>query len=62
VRSGIIGAFEQESGKQVELVFYEQAEHPHKVNAAPETGQPPDFVFGLDASFFSGHGPTRIGS
>ncbi len=42
-----IAAFEQGSGKQVELVFYEQAELPDKIEAALEAGQPPDFAFGI---------------
>ena len=41
-----IAAFEQGSGKQIELVFYEQAELPEKLKAALEAGQPPDFAFG----------------
>ena len=41
-----IAAFEQGSGKQVELVFYEQAELPEKLKTALEAGQPPDFAFG----------------
>jgi multiple sugar transport system substrate-binding protein len=47
-------AFEQETGKQVELVQYSQAELPDKIEAALQAGQPPDFVFGLDATFSSG--------
>ena len=43
----IIEAFEQESGKQVELVFHEQDELPTKIAAALEAGRPPDFAFGL---------------
>jgi multiple sugar transport system substrate-binding protein len=50
----IVNAFEQRTGKQVELVFYEQAEHPHKVNGALGTGQPPDFLFGMDTTFSYG--------
>ena len=42
----IIAAFEQDSGKHVELVFYEQAELPEKLKAALEAGRPPDFAFG----------------
>jgi multiple sugar transport system substrate-binding protein len=42
----IIAAFEQESGKQVELVFPEEEEFPSKVLAAVAAGQPPDFAFG----------------
>jgi ABC-type glycerol-3-phosphate transport system substrate-binding protein len=36
----IIAAFEQESGKQVELVFYPQEELPEKILATFEAGQP----------------------
>jgi multiple sugar transport system substrate-binding protein len=42
-----IAAFEQHSGKQVELVFYSDAELPERVAAALEGRQPPDFVFGF---------------
>ena len=50
----IIEAFEEGPGKQVELVQYSQAELPDKIEAALEAGQPPDFVFGFDATFSSG--------
>ena len=43
----IVAAFEQESGKQVELVFQQQAELPQKILTALDAGHPPDFVFGL---------------
>jgi hypothetical protein len=48
----IIAAFEQESGKQVELVIRPMEELPDKIAAALEVGQPPDFAFGfwLDTS------------
>jgi multiple sugar transport system substrate-binding protein len=48
----IIAAFEQESGKQVELVIRPMEELPDKIAAALEGGQPPDFAFGfwLDTS------------
>jgi multiple sugar transport system substrate-binding protein len=42
-----IAAFEQETDKDVELVLYPQPELTGKVQAAIETGQPPDFLFGL---------------
>jgi multiple sugar transport system substrate-binding protein len=42
-----IAAFEHKTGKQVELVFHDQADLPDKVQAAIEAGQPPDFLFGL---------------
>jgi multiple sugar transport system substrate-binding protein len=37
----IIATFEQDTGKQVELVFYPQAELPDKIKAALGIGQPP---------------------
>ena len=43
----IIEAFEQKSGKQVELVFQEQDDFPAKVEAALAAGRPPDFAFGF---------------
>jgi hypothetical protein len=43
-----IAAFEQKTGKHVELVFHDQADLPDKAQAAIEAGQPPDFLFGLD--------------
>jgi multiple sugar transport system substrate-binding protein len=42
-----VAAFEQDTGTQVELVFYSQAELPGKIVAAIEAGQPPDFAFGF---------------
>jgi multiple sugar transport system substrate-binding protein len=42
-----VAAFEQETGKQVELVFHPQAGLPARTVAAVEAGTPPDFVFGL---------------
>src|SRR5262245_19043964 len=42
-----VAAFEQGSGKRVELVFYEQAELPERLKAALETDRPPDFAFGI---------------
>jgi multiple sugar transport system substrate-binding protein len=46
----IIAAFEQSSGKQVELTFYEDAELLHKLGAALEAGRPPGFAFGVELS------------
>jgi multiple sugar transport system substrate-binding protein len=43
----IIATFEQDRGKQVELVFYPQAKLPGQIEAALEVGQPPDFAYGL---------------
>jgi multiple sugar transport system substrate-binding protein len=42
----MVAAFGQGSGKQVDLVFYEQAELPQKIEAALTAGQPPDLAFG----------------
>jgi multiple sugar transport system substrate-binding protein len=42
-----IAAFEQETGKDVELVLHPQEELTDRVQAAIEAGQPPDFLFGL---------------
>jgi multiple sugar transport system substrate-binding protein len=44
----VIAAFEQESGKQVELVLYPQEDLPGEIAAALEEGRPPDFAFGID--------------
>jgi multiple sugar transport system substrate-binding protein len=48
----IIAAFEQQTGKQVELVFRRMEELADRIPAALEVGQPPDFAFGfwLDTS------------
>ena len=45
----IIAAFEQETGKQVELVQYAQDEMFGKVQAALAAGQRPDFLFGTNS-------------
>jgi ABC-type glycerol-3-phosphate transport system substrate-binding protein len=50
----IIAAFEQDTGKQVELVFYAEDELPNKIVATFEVGQPPDFAFGLLLGTFIG--------
>ena len=43
----VIAAFEQDTGKQVELVLsYSLDELPGKLEAALKAGQPPDFAFG----------------
>ena len=42
----IIAAFEQKTGKQVELTFHPLDEHPDKITAALAAGRPPDFAFG----------------
>jgi ABC-type glycerol-3-phosphate transport system substrate-binding protein len=43
----IVAAFEQETGKQVELVFHPESEHGEAIAAALDAGQPPDFAHGL---------------
>jgi multiple sugar transport system substrate-binding protein len=50
----IIAAFEQDSGKEVELTFFSLDEHPDKITAALEAGQPPDFAFGGRLSDYVG--------
>ena len=42
----IIAAFEQKTGKPVELAFYPPAELPDKIVAALDAGRPPDFAYG----------------
>jgi multiple sugar transport system substrate-binding protein len=42
-----IAAFEQKSGRHVELDFQQQTELPDKVQAALASGAPPDFAFGM---------------
>jgi multiple sugar transport system substrate-binding protein len=42
----IVSAFEQETGKQVELAFYAQRELGPEIKAALQAGQPPNFSFG----------------
>jgi multiple sugar transport system substrate-binding protein len=41
-----VAAFEQKTGKQVELSLHEQAELPDELQAALKAGQPPDLAFG----------------
>jgi multiple sugar transport system substrate-binding protein len=50
----IIAAFEQETGKQVELDQPSINDTRTKAQAAVEAGQPPDFLFGFDTSFSYG--------
>jgi multiple sugar transport system substrate-binding protein len=42
-----IAAFEQETGKQVEVTLLPREEQPPKIEAALEAGRPPDFAFGF---------------
>jgi multiple sugar transport system substrate-binding protein len=46
----IVAAFEQDSGKDVEIVFHPKEEHPGRIASALEVGQPPDFAFGYDVT------------
>jgi multiple sugar transport system substrate-binding protein len=41
----IVATFEQDTGKQIELVFQPESEHGQAIAAALEAGQPPDFAF-----------------
>jgi multiple sugar transport system substrate-binding protein len=50
----IIAAFEQETGKKVELVFHPESEHPEAIAAALKAGQPPDFAFGYFLDYHIG--------
>jgi multiple sugar transport system substrate-binding protein len=43
----IVAAFEQDTGKRVELAFYPQAALGDQIEAALEAGQPPDFAFSM---------------
>jgi multiple sugar transport system substrate-binding protein len=43
----VTATFERKTGKQVELVLHEQAEHEDKLVAAIEAGQPPDIASGI---------------
>jgi multiple sugar transport system substrate-binding protein len=50
-----IAAFEQDTGKQVELVFYPPPELPDRIEVTLEAGQPPDFAWGLWLNAVIGH-------
>jgi multiple sugar transport system substrate-binding protein len=43
----IVAAFEQETGKQVEVTLLPMAEQPPHIEAALEAGRPPDVAFGF---------------
>ena len=43
----IVAAFEQETGKRVELVFHPGDELPEMIDAALEAGDLPDLAFGF---------------
>jgi multiple sugar transport system substrate-binding protein len=42
----IIAAFEQDTGKRVELVLLDEEQHPGAIAAALDAGDPPDVAFG----------------
>jgi multiple sugar transport system substrate-binding protein len=46
----IVAAFEQKTGKQVEIAYYAIEDLPAEAEAAYQAGRPPDFAFGLDLS------------
>jgi multiple sugar transport system substrate-binding protein len=49
-----IAAFEQKTGKQVEIAFYPQNELSDQIDAGLSAGKPPDFAFGMRLSSFTG--------
>jgi multiple sugar transport system substrate-binding protein len=48
----IVGAFEDKTGKQVELRLHPEEEHPDAILAVLEAGQPPDVAFGINIAGF----------
>jgi multiple sugar transport system substrate-binding protein len=46
----IVAAFEQKTGKRVEIAYYAIEDLPAEAEAAYQAGRPPDFAFGLDLS------------
>ena len=56
-----IAAFEQASGKQVELSQPTEDEFPGKMAAALKAGLPPDFAFGVLLQDYIGQWAGRIG-
>jgi ABC-type glycerol-3-phosphate transport system substrate-binding protein len=59
--SEVIAAFEDKTGKRVQLVLQPQAELPDKLEAALEADRPPDFTFGLWLDTYIPNGLSRIG-
>jgi multiple sugar transport system substrate-binding protein len=47
-----VAAFEQKTGRQVELVLYPEEELATKIMTALEADRPPDFAFGLFLNFY----------
>jgi multiple sugar transport system substrate-binding protein len=50
----VVAAFEQRSGKQVEVTFYEEIELEAGIVAALDANRPPDFAFGLGLPYYIG--------
>lgn len=50
----IVAAFEQQTGKQVELEQPSQDDMEAQILAAVEAGQPPDFLFGTNTDYYYG--------
>ena len=50
----IVAAFEQGSGKRVDLTFHPHDDLPARALAALAAGRPPDFLFGLDIDLYYG--------
>jgi multiple sugar transport system substrate-binding protein len=48
----LVAAFEQKTGKQVELTFHPALDLPDMTAAAVDTGNPPDFVFSQQATHY----------
>jgi multiple sugar transport system substrate-binding protein len=46
-----VAAFEQKTGKKVELVFITADKLPARTVAAVEAGHPPDLVYGIDVAY-----------
>jgi ABC-type glycerol-3-phosphate transport system substrate-binding protein len=57
----IVAAFEQETGKRVEIVQPTQDEMHDKAQAAIDAGLPPDFLFGFFSTRKTPNGLTRAG-
>ena len=49
-----VAAFEQKTGKQVELDLPSHNDMQAKIVAAVEAGQPPDFLFGIETDWYYG--------
>jgi multiple sugar transport system substrate-binding protein len=50
----VAAAFEQRSGKQVEIVFHPRSELPDRIEEALAAGQPPNIAFGTWLSEYVG--------